>query len=192
MIITPGIPAGQTEAAAALYWQAFGQKLHPVLGPDARALRFIASVIDPQHAISATDDNGRLIGIVGFKTAQGALVGGNLMALAAVYGLPGALWRTGVLSLLARDRENVRFLTDGLCVAPDARSRGVGTALLNALTDEARRRNYAELRLDVVDTNVRAAALYARLGFRAVKTTSIGPLRHIFGFRRTITMVRSV
>ena len=192
MKIAPGIPTGQTDAAAALYWEAFGQKLRPVLGPDARALRFVASVINPHHAISATDSTGTLIGIVGFKTAEGALVGGNLMALAAVYGLPGALWRAALLSLLARDTENERFLTDGLCVAPHARSGGIGTALLSALAAEARRRHYSEMRLDVVDTNTRAAALYTRLGFRAVKTTSIGPLRHIFGFHHTITMVRPV
>lgn len=192
MKIAPGIPTGQTDAAAALYWEAFGQKLRPVLGPDTRALRFVASVIDPHHAISATDSTGRLIGIVGFKTAKGALVGGSLMALAAVYGLSGALWRAGLLSLLARDTENTRFLTDGLCVASDARGRGTGTALLQALSTEARRRDYAELRLDVVDTNTRAAALYTRLGFRPVKTTSIGPLRHIFGYQHTITMVRPV
>ena len=192
MIIAAGVPLGQTEAAARLYWQAFGGKLHRVLGPDDRALDFIASVVDPSHAISATDATGTLIGIAGFKTYHGAFVGGSLSDLARTYGLPGAVWRSAILSLLARDTENQRLLTDGLAVTESARGRGVGTALIEALSQEARRRGYPALRLDVVDTNPRAQALYTRLGFHIEKETSIGPLRHIFGFRRTITMIRPV
>jgi ribosomal protein S18 acetylase RimI-like enzyme len=44
----------------------------------------------------------------------------------------------------------------------------------------------------VVDTNWRAKALYARLGFKIEKTASIGPLRHVFGFAAATTMVRDV
>ena len=192
MIISAGLPPGQTEAAARLYWQAFGGKLHRVLGPDDRALAFITQVIDPGHAISATDAAGTLIGIAGFKTYHGAFVAGGLTDLTRSYGLPGALWRSATLSLLARDTENRRLLTDGLAVAEAARGRGVGTALIDALSQEARRRGYPALRLDVVDTNPRAQALYNRLGFHIEKETSIGPLRHIFGFHRTITMIRAV
>jgi len=190
--IAPGIPAGQTEQAAALYWDAFGAKLGRVLGPTPRALRFIADVIDPSHVLSATDENGQLIGIAGFKTHRSAFVAGTLQDLARHYSWPGALWRSALLSLLSRDTENMNFLTDGLAVASHARSSGVGTALLNALSAEARARHYPALRLDVVDSNPRAQALYTRLGFTQTNTTKIGPLRHIFGFRRTITMVRPV
>jgi ribosomal protein S18 acetylase RimI-like enzyme len=48
------------------------------------------------------------------------------------------------------------------------------------------------LRLDVIDTNLRARALYERLGFRAVRSESLGPLRHLFGFQTAITMVRAL
>lgn len=192
MIVSAGLPPGQTAAAARLYWQAFGGKLHRVLGPEDRALAFIAQVVDPGHVISATDAGGTLIGIAGFKTHRGAFVAGGLRDLVRFYGLAGALWRSALLSLLARDTENRRLLTDGLAVAAPARGHGVGTALIDALSEEARRRGYPGLRLDVVDTNPRAQALYTRLGFEIEKETSIGPLRHIFGFRRTITMVRPV
>ncbi len=192
MIIAKGLPSGQHSAAAQLYWQAFGSKLGKVLGPDARALQFIEAAIDPTHVISATDDNGNLIGIAGFKTHSSAFVAGSLTALAKTYGWPGALWRAALLNLLSRDTENRRFLTDGLAVAPYARSQGVGTALLGALSEEARRRHYPALRLDVVNTNPRAQALYTRLGFTVEKSTSIGPLRHVFGFRFTVTMIRPV
>jgi RimJ/RimL family protein N-acetyltransferase len=46
------------------------------------------------------------------------------------------------------------------------------------------------VRLDVIDTNRRARALYERLGFAVEKTDDIGLLRFVFGFRRSHTMVK--
>lgn len=190
MRIAHGLPPDLREAAARLYWQAFGPKLGRVLGPEARAYRFLDRVIRLDHAIVALED-GRLLGLVGFKTPAAAFAEGRLADLWAVYG-PGAVWRAGVLQLLSREIDNDRFLMDGLCVVPEARGRGVGTALLDAIADEGRMRGYRALRLDVVDSNPRARALYEREGFRAIRTTAIGPLRLIFGFRATTTMVRDL
>jgi L-amino acid N-acyltransferase YncA len=81
---------------------------------------------------------------------------------------------------------------DGLFVAPEARGQGVGTALIDAITVEAKRRGYEEVRLDVIDTNPRARALYLQEGFKEVGTHSIGWLRVFFGFKSATTMVRSV
>ncbi|MFZ3582235.1 GNAT family N-acetyltransferase [Loktanella sp. DJP18] len=192
MRIATGLPAHLRAPAAALYWEAFGAKLGRVLGPDTQALAFIAKAIDPSHVICATAPDGSLLGVAGFKTHRSAFVAGSLPLLAEIYGWPGALWRSAVLTLLARDTENTCFVTDGIAVARHARNRGIGTALIEALSAEARARRYPALRLDVVDSNPRAQALYTRLGFTVAKTTSIGPLRHIFGFRQTITMTRPV
>ena len=62
-------------------------------------------------------------------------------------------------------------------VLPAARGRGVGSALVSAVCDEARALGAAELRLMVSAANDGAAALYARLGF-----TDTGlPARHVTG-----------
>lgn len=175
---------------AALYWEAFGTKLGRAMGPRPKALAFLTGALDPAHAICARAADGTLLGVAGFKTAEGGLVGGNFRDLARVYGWPGAAWRLTLLALLERDTENARFLMDGLFVAPQARGQGVGTGLLGAVAAEARRRGYAEVRLDVIDGNDRARALYEREGFRAVGTQSTGFLRHVFGFRSATTMVR--
>lgn len=192
MKITVGIPAHHREMAATLYWQAFGDKLGRVLGPRKQALRFIKSVLRTDHGICAQDDDGKLLGIAGFKTPQGALVGGGFRELRKTYGWVGATWRISFLTALQNDIENERFLMDGLFVAPEARGKGVGTALLKAVSAEARRRGYRELRLDVIDSNTRAKALYLQEGFREINTTRIGLLRLIFGFRATTAMVRGV
>lgn len=192
MRIERGFPDTDRAAIAALYWEAFGAKLGRTMGPRARALAFVARVLSPDHALCARDGDGRLLGVAGFKTASGALVGGGLGDMMRIYGLPGALWRAALLSALQRDVENRRFLLDGLFVAPEARGRGVGTRLLEAISAEAAARGYAEVRLDVIDANTRARALYERLGFRAVDSHSIGPLRWIFGFRSATVMVRRI
>jgi ribosomal protein S18 acetylase RimI-like enzyme len=192
MKITVGIPEKDREEAASLYWDAFGEKLGFTMGPKYQAVMFVRSVLRPDHGICAHDDNGRLLGIAGFKTAQGALVGGGFSDLRKVYGWVSAAIRCSLLSLLERDTENERFLMDGLFVAPEARGMGVGTALLDAIVDEARRRGFDQVRLDVVDTNPRAKALYRHVGFKEVKTVRIGLLRHIFGFSASTTMVRDV
>jgi len=189
--VSKGFAAGERAEVARLYWQAFGGKLGRVMGPEARALRFVEQVLSPSHALCARDGGGRLLGVVGFKTPDGALVGGGYPEMREVYGNWGALWRGTLLGLLEREVDNDRFLMDGLFVAQDARGRGVGTALLQAVTREARLRGYDDVRLDVIDSNPRARALYEREGFQAVGESHLGPLRLFFGFARTTTMVRS-
>jgi ribosomal protein S18 acetylase RimI-like enzyme len=68
----------------------------------------------------------------------------------------------------------------------------VGTRLLEAIAAEAAARGYREVRLDVIEGNDRARALYERAGYRAIGTQSTGLLRFVFGFRSATTMVLSV
>lgn len=187
-----GFTEDEADTVARLYWQAFSGKLISVMGPEAKAHRFITSVLDPSHAIVARNEAGQLLGVVGFKTLQGALVGGGFSDMRASYGMFGAIWRSVAVSMLERDVDNTRFLMDGIFVSSDARGQGVGTALLDAICNEARTRNYPSVRLDVIDTNPRAHALYERYGFKEVGQTSIGPLRYIFGFNVATTMVKPV
>lgn len=186
-----GLPPHQRAAAAALYWQAFGGKLGRVMGPEPRALAFLDRVIREDHVIVAQQD-GVLRGLIGFKTPWGAFAGGGMADLRAIYGMAGGAWRGAVLRMLSRDVDSARFLIDGICVAGESQGQGIGTRLIEALCVEARARGYAEVRLDVIDSNWRARALYDRLGFVAIHTERLGPLRHVFGFDASTTMVRRV
>ncbi len=173
-----GLPEYLRPQAAVLYWQAFGGKLGRVLGPDERALAFLERVMRADHCLTAFDSSGNLVGLAGFKSEQGSFAGGR--------------WRAQLLRLLGNEADNSRFLLDGLCVSDAVRGQGVGTLLLEAIVAEGRARGYSAVRLDVVDTNARARALYERRGFVVDRTEPIGPLRLIFGFRAAHSMVRPI
>lgn len=187
-----GLPEHLRADAARLYWQAFGGKLGKVMGPEARALRFLTRVIRADQVIIATGADGRLLGIAGFKTPRGSFAAGQAQDMTAIYGPFGSLWRRTLLGWLSDGVDNEHFLLDGLCVDATARSQGLGTALMRAICAEARLRGYASVRLDVIDSNPRAVELYKRLGFNVTNRQSIGPLRWVFGFAGAFTMVRAV
>lgn len=192
MILQKHIPPNLRSAAIALYWQAFGGKLGTVMGPDAKALRFLDRVLREDHAIFALSDAGELLGMVGFKTPQGSFAGGELADMRAIYGLWGMAWRLPLLWMLESDTDNGRFLMDGICVTRAARGKGIGKALLAAIEEEALSRGYPAVRLDVIDTNFRAKALYERVGYVVEKTDDIGILRFAFGFQASHTMIKTL
>jgi len=187
-----GFPEDQRAVAAALFWQAFSGKLGKILTPEDKALALITRMLDPHYALSAVDADGRLLGLAGFKTDTGALAGGGLSDMIAVYGLFGGLWRGLALDLLERDPEPGLLLMDGIFVSAEARGLGIGTALLDAICRTAAAKGCQRVRLDVIDTNPRARARYERSGFVAISTEQTGPFKHIFGFSSATRMEKTL
>ncbi len=190
--IVRGVPSPLVPVAARLFFEAFRGKLERVLAPEPQALRYLERAIDPGRAIVALGGEGRLLGLVGTKTAEGAFLGDRWADLRTVYGLLGATWRSALLGVLARPIEPGRLLLDGIAVAEAARGQGIGQALLEAVVAEAARQGLREVRLDVIDENPRAMALYERLGFRATGRVRTGPLAPLLGFSGATTMIRQV
>ncbi|QPH55660.1 GNAT family N-acetyltransferase [Pontivivens ytuae] len=191
--VARGFIRSEAQRVADIYWSAFEDKLGGVLGRPEQAKKVLADCFDPDFALVARlDDDGRIAGVAGFKTEQGSMTGGFDGGLARHYSRFGATWRAMVLSLLEREERADNLLADGIAVAPDMRGRGVGTALLYALDEEARARGKRGVRLDVIDRNIRARALYERHGYDVTGTQELGVLRHIFGFRSATTMTRTL
>lgn len=190
--IEPGLRPDHRSEAAAGYWEAFSRKLRYPLGPQEKAVAFIEKALDPRHAISAVAADGRFLGVAGFKTPEGAFVGGGLRDLAKTYGWLSGLARALPLGILERKCEPGALLMDGIFVRPAARGLGVGSALLDAIERHAAVQGLKQVRLDVIDANPRAKALYTRRGFAVVSSASLGLLEPFFGFRSATTMVKAV
>ncbi len=187
-----GFPENLRNNAAQLYWQAFSAKLGKVLAPEDKALALVCRLLDPDFAISAISSEGQLLGMAGFKTRAGSLVGGKLTDMMSVYGPLGGLWRGLILHSLERQPEPSQLLMDGIFVSADARGMGIGTALLDAVCATAIERNCTKVRLDVIDTNPRARALYERCGFAEIDTENTGLMKHVFGFSSATRMEKQV
>ena len=190
--ISKGFSQEERDNVATLYWEAFAAKLNIVLGPHNKATLFIAKHLNPDFALVARNAEGQILGIAGFKTAKGELISAGLMDLAKTYGWPSTLWRAPLLSLVERDLAEGVLLMDGICVDASARGLGVGSKLLDAIIAEADQRGLNAVRLDVIQTNPRAKALYERKGFKAIGVEDLGPLRWIFGFSSSTKMLYSL
>lgn len=190
--VEAGFRSGHRSVVAAGYWAAFSRKLRHPLGPQSRAIAFLERVLDPGHAISAVAKDGSFLGVAGFKTPNGAFVGGGIGEMAKVYGRIGGIGRGMLIGILERKCERGTLLMDGIFVRPEARGLGVGTALLDAIERHAVTNGLKHVRLDVIDENPRARALYQRRGFEVRSQMSIGAWKAIFGFRSVTTMIKAV
>ncbi len=191
-VIESGLRPEHRAQAARGYWQAFSRKLRYPLGPEQKAITFVERVLQPDHAISAVSASGDFLGAAGFKTPNGSFIGGEFDDLRQVYGLFGAAWRGLLVSTLERACENGTLLMDGIFVEPQARGLGVGTALLHAIMGHAAHSELQRVRLDVIDTNPRARALYEREGFVVQDVKKLGLAAPIFGFSTATEMVKRV
>ncbi len=188
MKIEAGFPESHRRRVAALFWEAFSGKLGRVLAPERKALSFIEASLSPDHALSAWSEQGELLGVAGIKTRHGGLISADFRDMARFYGILGAAWRGPLLDLMERPLREGQILMDGIFVSRSARGQGVGSALIDAVLAEARLRGMCEVRLDVIDINLRARALYERYGFAATDRVELGIFSRLFGFHHATTM----
>lgn len=184
--IEHGLPPSMRQAAAELYWEAFGAKLGKLLGPAPRGVAFFAQTVHPPSVLAALDGDD-LLGIAAFQTDGTGFSQAGIADLFWHYGI-GALWRLVPLAMLERSAPGDSLQMDGICVRADARGKGVGVALFQALFAHARAQGYAHITLDVIDSNPRARALYERLGFVATGTESTSFLQPLLGFSAATRM----
>ncbi|MFI8434409.1 GNAT family N-acetyltransferase [Streptomyces sp. NPDC079020] len=177
---------------AALYWEAFGRKLGIALGPPRKGRTFLASHLHHDRGITALDSGGRVVGVAGYDLAGRALTGGSARDVLSGYGLLRGVPRLALLAVLARRPAEDELVMDGICVASSHRGLGIGSMLLREVAAVAAEHGCSRIRLDVVDVNPRARALYERHGFTAVRTRRAPFLRTLMGFGAVTTMHRPV
>ena len=87
------------------------------------------------------------------------------------------------------EKPDAAFLLS-MWVTADARGKGVGDALVDAIADWAEADGYSRLVLDVADANASAIALYTRKGFEPTGDTGTlpSPRQDIREHRRALTL----
>lgn len=191
--IRRGLPRGQEQAAARLYDAAFGRKMQAIIPDPAKRQALLADCFEHDLAFVALQD-GAVVGLAGFHFEKRAFTsGGGLRALFRHLGVLGGLWSLVGFTFLLRLPKPGELLMDGIAVDARCRGKGAGTRLLRALIRFAADQGLKSVRLDVIDTNPRARALYEREGFLAGRTQSGGRFtRRLFGFESATEMHRPI
>ncbi|WP_432137892.1 MULTISPECIES: N-acetyltransferase family protein [unclassified Streptomyces] len=190
-VVRRNVRRGEEERVSALYWEAFGRKLAPALDPPAVGRRFIANHLHHDRGIVALDGE-RVVGVAGYRLSGRALTGGGVTDVLSTYGLFRGLPRLAVLTLFERTPADGELVMDGIAVDATHRGRGIGSLLLKEIAAVAADNGCRRVRLDVIDVNPRARALYERHGFAAVRTEKTPYLRRLLGFGAVTTMHREI
>ena len=107
-------------------------------------------------------------------------------------GFVGAVRAVIGLSMGQHRPEHGELYVDGVAVVPTAQGRGIGSRLLAEVALIAAEDGFRWVRLDVVDTNPRAQALYGRLGYEITNVQTFGYLRRFVGFGGMTSMELAV
>ncbi|MGB4869436.1 MAG: GNAT family N-acetyltransferase [Candidatus Promineifilaceae bacterium] len=182
IMVQQGFPDDLRLAAAELYDAAFGAKLSIAIPNSASRMAILKKGFNPAFSFVALH-NGEMVGIAGFKTAQGALTNGiSFRLLQEELGYAGAVRAVLILTLFQRKQVPNQLLMDGISVSPKMRGSGIGTNLLHSLLAYAQQEGYQSVRLDVIETNPAAQRLYERVGFVSIKTEHFAYLKWLLGF----------
>lgn len=185
--ISEGFTEGERARVAALYWEAFERKLRPGFVDETTGRAVLRAALRNSHLLIARQ-RGQVLGICGFYQAGAGATDLRWSRLRESLSVPAALRASVVLSVLSRSDRVDALVLDGVCVDHEARGRGIGTSLLNAAVDKARRMGVGVVSLSVVDANQRARALYERRGFTPTGRGSLGFLAPLYGFDGYTTM----
>ncbi|GGQ10184.1 GNAT family N-acetyltransferase [Streptomyces roseolilacinus] len=186
-----GVPEGAEGQVAALYWEAFGRKLAPALDPPDEGRAFIAAHLHHDRGVVALAGD-RVVGVAGYRLGGRALTGGGAWDVLSAYGPFRGLPRLAVLALFERTPAPGELVMDGIAVEAGHRGTGIGSLLLREVAAVAAENGCRRIRLDVIDVNPRARALYERHGFTPHHTERTPYLRGLLGFGAVTTMHRPV
>ena len=185
IIITTKLPWELTTQATEIYYGEFKQKYDGLLLiPRSReqALRILQESIDFSMGIYALDHRGNLLGLAGLGCKGRGFITYKWKLLLQEFGLAGAILRKLIKYFEAPRLKKNQLRIEGITVSTDSQGQGVGTALLHAIFDRARRQGYESVQLEVINTNPNARRLYHRLGFKDTGRVFFGFLSRRAGF----------
>lgn len=197
VVIEHGLPEHLRTQAVDLFEEAFGDKMGMAVRDRQKRKAFMHRAYLAEHIIVARRSD-QLLGMAGLSSKGPPYAGGLLgtswdpRPYRDLLGWLGAAWAVWGLRLADHKPKDDEIYVDGIAVSPAARGLGIGTRLLSEVTAIARGSGKRYVRLDVIDTNPRAQALYERLGYRVTKVQSFRYKERWLGFGAMISMEQPV
>ncbi len=179
--IKKGLHENFKSPAAELFLKALGEKFIPILGRKNKAEQLIESSIESGNCFSAEED-GELLGLLAFQSIDGSFLNPSVKVLIPIYGIFRAIIIAINLSMLQHNTKTDELYIEAIAVTDFARGKGIGTKLIDSLTEFAKNEGYIYLTLQVIDTNPRAKELYKKLGFSVIKNSKIWPVNKLVGW----------
>jgi ribosomal protein S18 acetylase RimI-like enzyme len=189
--IRTGLPETFRLQAAEVLFDAFRSKMQPIFGTPPLAIEVIAHCLNPEAILVALWDDC-LVGIAGLQYEGKIFFVSQVSDFTGAYGKLSGLVRLLLLRFLDSPAQDGEVYLESMAVAPHARGRGIGTMLLQAVSDFAVANGLYTVRLDVVNTNPDAFRLYRRVGFVPVHTQRYPIMGRIFGFNSSTIMVKKL
>ncbi|MGD6852428.1 MAG: GNAT family N-acetyltransferase [Candidatus Bathyarchaeia archaeon] len=182
-----GVPSHQRGTVAHILFEALGDKLQFVFGDKNKAELLMSTCLCADRFFVAYID-GKAVGVAGLEYDGKNYIEIDKRAV-AILGLESfrlMFWEfMRFFDRLAPDEIHVQ----ALAVLGEARSKGVGRSLLKTVIAKAKLNSYSHVRLEVIDTNVRAKKLYEKVGFKQSKISKIPyPFSKLTGFSSIIEM----
>jgi ribosomal protein S18 acetylase RimI-like enzyme len=187
--VVRGVEASQARRVAELFYLSFGAKLAGLVLPRDReaGIDLLAHSLCLGEVYAALDEDGEALGVA-LVTGHGRLLEPDRDALVRAFGRFGGAWRWTayrLLSLRRRTYPGDQRGLEGFSVDPACRGRGVGSAMVERIIEDARAEGARAIELSVGDTNP-ARHLYERAGFEATRTGGVGLFARRLGFKRLV------
>jgi ribosomal protein S18 acetylase RimI-like enzyme len=193
VVLEHGLPDDLREQAVEIFEEAFGDKMRMAVRDAAKRKEFMRRTYVGANTIVARRD-GDLLGLAALSS-RGEPYAGGLMGSSwdprpyrDLLGWLGATWAVWGMRMADHHPKRDELYVDGIAVSPEVRGLGIGTRLLDEAAGIARRHGKRYVRLDVIDRNPRAKALYERLGYRVTNVQSFRHKERWLGFGEMISM----
>ncbi len=174
--IHQGLDAAHLQHAAQLYFDAFRRQVSPILGINEQAVAFIRRCINPQQALTAIFED-KLAGFVGLQYGDQSFLRLRLSQFVDRFGWVLGRIRFRQAALFEQSVQAGDLRIASIAVDPALRGQGVGTWLLNAVTDFAGKQDFKAVHIDIPDTASDVFKLCRRVGFNYVSTQNWGFLK---------------
>ena len=187
-----GVPDKLRFSAATLIYDTFERKFRYTLGPRQKGISLIANSLRSEYGLAVLREN-ELIGIGGAKDDKGEFIQVSLLTWLRTYHIRVLQSLVvGSLFFFRKVQPNVLWL-DNLSVTKTARGQGIGTQIILEFIRYGNENGYRALKLDVINTNIRAKDLYIRLGFNITHYHNVPlPWSHLLGFTGVYEMTHAL